>query len=147
MALTSIKKLAEARGYQPRQGLGKLGAPYDLAVSVCQGGAHSFAYNIYFPSKTIKKARFIDGDRIDILYDPADKTVLLTRVTEGGWKLSGHTGSDIARQSKTVAIAINWLPDDFPVPDKISAVDCTIADSGIMFKATGVKVAKDYKKR
>jgi len=139
MAFISVKSIAKGKGFLNNHG--RI-ANYDLALSKGKAG-NGFALHIYIPPKTLKQARFIDGDRVDLLFDPVDQSAMLTRVTEGGWKISRAN----KQSAGCVSLSINWLPADFPIPDKVTPAECTIADSGILFKVVGNKPAKDYQTR
>jgi hypothetical protein len=83
--------------------------------------------NVRIDNETLKEARLILGDRLDVLFDKDARLGLIKRVKEGGWQLSKH-GDKAAR------VRIMWAPG---IPRTVEQVECTDVISseadGVMF--------------
>jgi hypothetical protein len=73
------------------------------------------------------KARFIMGDRVDILIDAESRQMMLKRVHEGGWKLaqSGKAGA--------LKIQVRYLEGMPSVPTSANCTSVQLTDEGVVF--------------
>jgi hypothetical protein len=77
----------------------------------------------------VKKARFMPGDRVDVLIDREARMVLIKRVTSGGWALSYRTKSN-----ERAMVQISW---SIGLPSVSQAAPCSevkVTEDGIIFK-------------
>jgi len=75
-----------------------------------------------------KQARFIMGDRLDILKDRTKNRGKFTRVVIGGRKLSGHS-----KNSSTMKIG-HVVTDDFPKVHRLTILEnVVVTENGIEF--------------
>ncbi len=76
---------------------------------------------------TLKKARIVIGDRLDILYDKESGRGLLRRVLEGGRKVSKAS-------SGSTAVISTKMNSNFPIVPHITEIkSVSICDDGIVF--------------
>jgi hypothetical protein len=108
---TKIKEELVFRLY--RAGEDRIAAVFSLAGSLCN------------------KMRWMHGDRIDVLYDPAQMEGQLVRCKDGGWCLSNSGGQkgDCARKQIRIAIRREY---GLPTSDVKITWECT--DNTIAFK-------------
>ena len=87
---------------------------------------HSVRFSL--SEEIIKKARFMPGDKVDVLFDKENNAGLIRRTTSGGWTLSQTT------TSPRISIKFTWCPG---LPTIASTGDCTniqVTDEGITFR-------------
>jgi len=95
-------------------------------------GQQYFAVRISLSRELADRARFILGDRVDVMFDIEGRRCLLRRVNEGGWRLhkaGGNGASDGARLNIKFKYSTG-LPS---VKESVSITDYEIAPEGIIF--------------
>jgi hypothetical protein len=95
MTFISINDIADKSAKSSRRGPKPVSKDSVLFSSCKQNGKTKKGISISFRISALlmKKSRFIFGDRLDVLFDPSDRTGLIRRVKEGGYKLCVHGGS------------------------------------------------------
>jgi hypothetical protein len=87
-SLTEVTKTAGAyRGGRQKR------APDTALVSIVKSpngktASHALSFTLY--PGVAKKARLVEGDRVDILFDAADGLCLIRRNNQGAWTLSAN---------------------------------------------------------
>ena len=92
------------------------------------GGKERIALSVKINKHLAQNARFIFGDRLDILISSDGSTGLIKRVKEGGFAAtsSGSKTSDIY-------IKVTWY-EGMPKPEQKTYCPATLTDDGITFK-------------
>lgn len=94
---------------QGRANRGHKTKPNFLCYSIVQTGNKTQAAVFSIGSQIRKEMRWLIGDRVDVLYDPALAEGQLVRCKEGGWAVTGR-GED-----NTVRVRLNLRPE-FKLP-------------------------------
>lgn len=131
MAFQSLKDIVlQNRKGAARGGKGRVVRPDKISFSTDASGGNGkarYALRITIPPEIAKKARFIKGDFVDLLFDKEDMRCQIKRVTEGGWKLSLHSKSGLLSVKVT-------LCKGMPSVSKTFECDYQIEDMGIAFE-------------
>jgi len=121
----SLAKLAE-KGSAKGKVAGKGQAKSNVSISVNGKGKNIACLVVRIGSDIMKVARFIKGDRVDILVDKEAGLLLIKRDPNGRYKISG------AKNNNSGAIKAT-LFTGFPYPEELkSMVNISYPDAGIL---------------
>jgi hypothetical protein len=76
----------------------------------------------------IAKARFMPGDKVDILFDQDARAGLIKRTSIGGWSLSQTPAS------QRFSIKLTWREGLPTIANTDGCTDVQVTDEGIIFK-------------
>ena len=93
-----------------------------------KGGKDRNALSVKISKQLAQKARFIFGDRLDILISSDGSTGLIKRVKSGGFAASS-SGS----RTSDIYIKVTWY-EGMPKPEQKTYCPATLTDDGITFK-------------
>lgn len=91
--MSFISAIEMSKNYGARNGRGRVSADQDVCMStdksVQKTGVITYSLRFSISAKIIKEARFIEGDKVDVLFDfeSSPKRVLVVRSLSGGWRL------------------------------------------------------------
>jgi len=85
-----------------------------------------FCMRIGIPVKTAKKARFVAGDKVEVLFDVADRVGLVRRVSSGGYTLCKH------HENSRLTVKATYYPGMPTVSDSVGCLS-DVTDDGIVF--------------
>ena len=128
MALISIASIIP----KSRQLLGRRGCgdPMRLVFTTDASSSGRRAVRFTLGELLLKKARIINGDKVEVLFDPNDKTGLIRRTDKASvaWSISVR-----GTNKKSADVRITWFPG---MPSIAAAAQCesvTVGDEGILF--------------
>lgn len=132
MAFISAQKLLEECG-RPASNRSRASSEISFATDITRthsGKNPDPIYSVRFSlsQEIIKKARFMPGDKVDILFDPERNAGLIKRTSSGGWALS-QTNS-----SPRIAIKFTWRPGLPTIANTAGCTEVQVTDEGIMFR-------------
>ena len=111
---------------------------YDLAYSVHKlRTRHRCAFSMGV--SVMKKARFEDGDVLDVLYDAENKCGVITRAAGSrGWTLR------VDKQGYLYARICFPFRDTMPTAERKTPVPCHVNHIGIVFSLAGIPEKSSY---
>lgn len=133
MKFVSAQKMIEEHGRPTSTRARSSRADVKFATDItrshrCRSPSPIYSVRFSLSKEVIKKARFMPGDKVDVLFDKENSAGLIRRTTSGGWTLSQTT------TSPRISIKFTWCPG---LPTIASTGDCTdiqVTDEGIMFR-------------
>ena len=123
----TFKSISELAAKAPRTEA--KGAKLTISTDVAHkraGGEEAFSLRFGLSDELLKEARFIAGDRVDVLLDVEARLGLIRRTLQGGWKISGSKAKKVVQMTWT-----EGLPS---VPTTSACESVTVTDEGIMFE-------------
>lgn len=128
----NFKSVTEIIGKVPGRGGRRL--PQGVSISTDRRSpkghaASEFSMRLSISQEIIKKARFMPGDRVDVLIDREARMVLIKRVTSGGWALSYRTKSN-----ERAMVQISWSIGLPSVSQSTPCSEVKVTEDGIIFK-------------
>lgn len=133
MAFVSAQKLLDECG-SPSGRRGRAGgSDVKFATDITRKHGNkdpSPIYSVRFSlsAEIMKKARFMPGDKVDVLFDPENNAGLIQRTTSGGWSLSQTS------TSPRISIKLTWRPGLPTIASTGCCTDIQVVDEGIMFR-------------
>lgn len=103
--MSFISALELNKKYAKRGGRGRIVIDYDVSLatdkSTAKTGQVVYSLRFSISPRIIKEARFIEGDKVDVLFDleSSPKRILIVRSLNGGWSLYSNAQSKNARFS------------------------------------------------
>ena len=101
--MSFISALELSKKYTKKGGRGRVHSDQDVALatdkSVAKTGQIVYSLRFSISAKLIKEARFIEGDKVDVLFDfeSSPKRVLVVRSLSGGWSLYNNNKNKNSR--------------------------------------------------
>lgn len=143
MAFISISSLTNHTGV--RKGRNPNGTN-GLLFSIDKAGKNSERSSIRFRIGTdlVKEYRLIAGDRVDVLFDPVDKTGLIKRVASGGWAVG--TSFKSKDKNKVAPLTVKLMHKD-GMPWIDASDDCSsvcVTHEGILFSFPAKTIFTSY---
>ena len=132
--MTFISALALNKNYSKRGGRGRCTADFDISLSTDKSAAKTgqITYSLRFSisPRLIKEARFIEGDKVDVLFDfeSIPKRVLIVRSLTNGWSLYSNTESKNSRFN----FKITHRPE-YPSFQESTPTNAVVTAEGILF--------------
>lgn len=128
----NFKSVTEISGRAPGRGGQRLldGVTISTDRRVSKGHAGSeYTMRFSISQNLTKKARFMPGDRVDVLIDREARMALIKRVSSGGWALSYRTKSN-----ERAMVQISWCVGLPSVKQSTACSDVQVTEDGIIFK-------------
>lgn len=126
MAFESVSKFQanpNAGGRRPTYPMDEVTFAIDKGTSK---GVSCYALRIAVPKEIAKKARFIEGDTVDILFDKEERAGLIKRIIGKGWTLSKW------KTSARLTVKLRWN-NGMPSVASCVSCPCEITPDGIVF--------------
>lgn len=134
--MSFISALELNKKYTKRGGTGRASVKDDVIIatdkSVQKTGQVNYSLRFSISEKIIKEARFIEGDKVDILFDveSSPKRILIVRSLQGGWSLYRNGVKD--SQNARYNVKITYRPE-MPSFTQSTATNAVVAAEGILF--------------
>lgn len=134
--MSFISALELNKKYSKRGGTGRASQMDDVMIatdkSVDKYGTLKYSLRFSIAEKIIKEARFIEGDKVDILFDleSSPKRILIVRSLQGGWSLYRNGGKSSVKSRFNVKITYRPEMPSFATSTPTNAV---VAAEGILF--------------
>lgn len=128
----NFKSVTEISGRAPGRGGQRLLDGVTISTDRRSPRGHAASeYTMRFSisQQLTKKARFMPGDRVDVLIDREARLVLIKRVSSGGWALSYRTKSN-----ERAMVQISWCEGLPSVKRSTACSDVQVTEDGIIFK-------------
>ena len=132
--MSFISALELSKKYSTKGGRGRSVVDHDVCMatdkSVAKTGQVVFSLRFSISAKLIKEARFIEGDKVDVLFDLESnpKRVLVVRSLSGGWSLYCNKKSKNSRFN----FKITHRPE-LPSFEESTATKAVVTSEGILF--------------
>lgn len=132
--MSFISALEINKKYAKKGGRGRVHAEQDVALatdkSVAKTGQVVYSLRFSISAKLIKEARFIEGDKVDVLFDfeSSPKRVLVVRSLAGGWSLYNNNKNKDSRFN----FKITHRPE-LPSFEQSTPTKAVVTSEGILF--------------
>lgn len=132
--MTFISALELNKKYGIRGVRGRAASDHDVNLatdkSTAKTGQVVYSLRFSISAKLIKEARFIEGDKVDVLFDfeSSPKRVLIVRSLAGGWSLYSNNKSKDARFN----FKITQRPE-LPSFEESTPTKAVVTSEGILF--------------
>jgi len=128
-----ISALELNKKYAKKGGRGRMVVDHDISLatdkSTSKVGQVVYSLRFSISSRIIKEARFIEGDKVDVLFDleSNQKRILIVRSLSGGWSLYSNNKSKNGRFN----FKITHRPE-FPSFLESTATNAIVTSEGIL---------------
>jgi hypothetical protein len=132
--MSFISALELNKKYGVKNGRGRSLTNHDIALatdkSVCKTGQIVYSLRFSISAKLVKEARFIEGDKVDVLFDfeSSPKRVLVVRSLAGGWSLYNNNKNKDSRFN----FKITYRPE-MPSFETSTPTKAVVTSEGILF--------------
>lgn len=132
--MSFISALELSKKYTNKGGRGRVHSDHDIAMatdkSVAKTGQIVYSLRFSISAKLIKEARFIEGDKVDVLFDfeSSPKRVLIVRSLAGGWTLYNNNKNKDSRYN----FKITYRPE-LPSFEQSTPTKAVVTSEGILF--------------
>lgn len=132
--MSFISAIELSKNYGGRNGRGRVSVDQDVCMStdksVAKTGQVVYSLRFSISPKLIKEARFIEGDKVDVLFDfeSNPKRVLVVRSLHGGWSLYSNGKNANSRFN----FKITHRPE-MPSFTESTATKAVVTSEGILF--------------
>lgn len=133
--MSFISALELNKKYGATRGTGRATSNDDVVIatdkSVAKTGQVVYSLRFSLSAKLIKEARFIEGDKVDVLFDLESdpKRILIVRSLNGGWSLYKNTKKN---PDARFNVKITYRPEMPSFAESI-ATNAVVAAEGILF--------------
>lgn len=107
-------------------------SPEALYFSSSSGKDGRGAIIITIGRNLLQRMRWLRGDRVDLSWDVADNTGLISRTNDAGWALTPRGGSK--KKECSLDLKITWREGMPSHALSLELENVTITDEGILFK-------------
>jgi hypothetical protein len=132
--MSFVSALELSKTYSRKGGRGRVHSDHDVALatdkSVAKTGQIVYSLRFSISAKLIKEARFIEGDKVDVLFDfeSSPKRVLIVRSLAGGWSLYNNNKNKNSRFN----FKITYRPE-MPSFEESTPTKAVVTSEGILF--------------
>lgn len=132
--MSFISAIELSKKYSHKTGRGRSAVQQDIYLatdkSVAKTGQVVYSLRFSLSAKLVKEARFIEGDKVDVLFDfeSDPKRILIVRSLAGGWSLYKNVKTKEGRYN----FKITYRPE-MPSFTQSTPANAVVTSEGILF--------------